>query len=425
MPLPTPSSPPPSSALKLTNWIVLALLLGAIAGTVAGSSIAPIGIFGLLYIQLIKVLAVPLVFVSILEATVSTPISWSTARRWIAVVAINTSCALLIGLTLANTIKPGVHSDLGITLPSTADAVNHQTFKELSFANFLHSLVPKSIISPFAENNVIAVALMAILIGLTLRRYVESQGSELSPESAGRGLRVLCTILNRVITKLVVVVPFAVFCVTAKTVGESGFKPFNALLLYLLTACLGLSLQLLLVYPVWIVKIGGVPLRRFIKALAQPVAYAFGTNSSLATVPITLSALDELGVPRAASRLATCIGTNLNNDGIILYEALAVLFVAQTLGIELSLGEQIFVALMSVVAAVGVAGVPEAGVVSLSLVLAALGLPIELVPLLLAVDWLIARLRSVVNVISDMTVSIAVGGVVNATGVAGAKGVPN
>lgn len=406
MPRTNPTAPP----LKLTRYIFLALLLGITAGTLAGRTVAPLGILGLLYIQLIKVLAVPLVFVSILDATISTPLSWSTARRWLTVISINATCALLIGLTIANSIKPGRYTDLGINLSSTtSETPQQQTLKQLSFTNFLDSLVPKSIISPFAENNVIAVALIALLIGVTLRRYTESNESELSQEVAERSLRVLSAILNRLITKLVIIVPLAVFCVTAKTVGESGFKPFGGLLLYLLTACLGLTLQVLLVYPIWIVRVGGISVRRFLKAAARPVAYAFGTNSSLASVPITLSALDELGVPQSASRLATCIGTNLNNDGIILYEALAVLFVAQALGIELSLGEQLFAACMSVVAAIGVAGVPEAGVVSLSLVLAAVGLPIELVPLLLAVDWLIARFRSVVNVISDMTVSVAVG----------------
>ncbi|MFO0416533.1 MAG: dicarboxylate/amino acid:cation symporter, partial [Pseudomonadota bacterium] len=146
----------------------------------------------------------------------------------------------------------------------------------------------------------------------------------------------------------------------------------------------------------------------FWTAALRPAAYAFGTNSSLATIPVTLHALDELKIPKSASRLATCIGTNFNNDGILLYEAVAVLFVAQAFGIELSLGEQLFAASLALMAAIGVAGVPEAGVVSLSLVLSAVGLPLEILPLLLTVDWIVARMRSVVNVMSDMTVSIAV-----------------
>jgi DAACS family dicarboxylate/amino acid:cation (Na+ or H+) symporter len=121
-----------------------------------------------------------------------------------------------------------------------------------------------------------------------------------------------------------------------------------------------------------------------------------------------LQALDDMQVPKAASRLGSCIGTNLNNDGILLYEAMAVMFVAQAYGMDISLGEQITVALISLAAAIGVAGIPEAGVISLSLVLTAVGLPLEILPMLLTVDWIIARVRSIVNVLSDMTVSIGI-----------------
>jgi DAACS family dicarboxylate/amino acid:cation (Na+ or H+) symporter len=151
-------------------------------------------------------------------------------------------------------------------------------------------------------------------------------------------------------------------------------------------------------------------LSRFVEVAKKPVVYAFGTNSSLATLPLTLDALDSLEISKSSSRLGACIGTNLNNDGIVLYEAMAVLFVAQAFGLELSFGQQIMAALMSLVAAIGVAGVPEAGVVSLSLVLTAVGLPLEIVPLLLTVDWIVARMRSITNVLSDMTVSIGIEG---------------
>jgi Na+/H+-dicarboxylate symporter len=395
-------------AHSLTRYIIVAMVLGMATGALAGEVVKPLGVVGSLYIQLIKVVAIPLVFVSILEAVLSTSLSWLTARRWLGVIAVNTTCALVIGLSIANLIRPGEGFAIGAL--GALEASGTPTIKDFSFTGFLDSLIPKSIVSPFAENNVIAVALIAVLFGVMVRRYVHTHGAELSPQSAERGVRVLSAIVNDVIVKLVALVPIAVFCVTARTVGEAGFAPFRALLLYVAAACLGFLLQVVLVYPWWITKVGRISLKNFWRRAVRPAAYAFGTNSSLATVPVTLRALDELGVPKEASRLATCIGTNLNNDGILLYEAMAVLFVAQALGIELSLGEQVFAACMSVLAAIGVAGVPEAGVVSLSLVLSAVGLPLEVVPLLLAVDWIVARMRSVVNVLSDMTVSIAVGG---------------
>ena len=127
-------------------------------------------------------------------------------------------------------------------------------------------------------------------------------------------------------------------------------------------------------------------------------------------MPVTLRALDRLGVSRGASALGACVGTNLNNDGIILYEGMALLFVAQASGIPLSIAEQVIAAAVCMFAAMGVAGVPEAGFISLALVLNTLKLPIEILPLLLSVDWIIARARSVTNVLSDMLLSVFVDG---------------
>ncbi|HEX6765696.1 MAG TPA: cation:dicarboxylase symporter family transporter, partial [Polyangiaceae bacterium] len=147
---------------------------------------------------------------------------------------------------------------------------------------------------------------------------------------------------------------------------------------------------------------------KFWREAREPVTYAAGANSSLATLPVTLRALDRLGVPRSASALGAMVGTNFNNDGIILYEGMAVLFVAQASGIELSVGAQLLAAVTCLIAAMGVAGIPEAGFISLALVLNTVHLPLEILPLLLTVDWIIARGRSVTNVLSDMLLSILI-----------------
>jgi DAACS family dicarboxylate/amino acid:cation (Na+ or H+) symporter len=133
-------------------------------------------------------------------------------------------------------------------------------------------------------------------------------------------------------------------------------------------------------------------------------------NSSLAALPTTLKKLDELGVSKHSSRLGACVGTNLNNDGILLYEAMAVIFVAQAFGLQLTIVEQLVVAFVCVLTALGTAGIPESGIVSLSLILSVFHLPVEIIPILLSVDWIVARVRSIVNVLSDMTVSIALDG---------------
>jgi Na+/H+-dicarboxylate symporter len=191
-------------------------------------------------------------------------------------------------------------------------------------------------------------------------------------------------------------------------VGEYGYAPLQGLGVYVAVGLLGLGLHVLIVYHAWLYFVLRVPLRRFWREAREPVVYALGANSSLATLPVTLRALDRLGVSRGASALGACVGTNLNNDGIILYEGMALLFVAQASGIHLSIGEQVVAAAVCMFAAMGVAGVPEAGFISLALVLNTLHLPIEILPLLLSVDWIIARARSVTNVLSDMLLSLIV-----------------
>ena len=390
---------------SLASLIIIGMILGLGVGFFVGPSAASLGVVGKVYIDLIKMMAVPLVFLTIVDAIISTAISWRHAGRWAFVIVCNSVCALVIGLTLSNIFRPG--QGFPLSLASSGQAVSADLGAP-SLAAVLNAIVPNTIVAPFAENNVISVVFLALLIGAAVRRYVqEAQGAAVQVQRMTDGLLAVWKIA---LMWLVHLVPVAVFCVTAKTVGEHGFSPFANLAKYVGIGFLGLSLQILLVYPLWIRIIGNIPLAHFVQVARRPVAYAFGTNSSLATLPLTLEALDALKVPKSASRLGACIGTNFNNDGILLYEAMAVLFVAQVYGMDLSFGQQIVAALMSLVAAVGVAGVPEAGVVSLSLVLTAVGLPLEIVPLLLTVDWIVARMRSVTNVLSDMTVSVAISG---------------
>lgn len=392
------------SHAHLTRYIVTAMIAGILAGMVWGPTIAHIGFVGMLFIQVIKVVAIPLVFVSIVDAIITTELSWTTARRWLMVIAINAMCALVIGLTLSNLLPVG--KELALEIGDTMGTP--QPTHEFTLRSFVQTLIPSSIVGPFLENNVLGVVVLALLVGGATRSYLNSQGDELLKVAAGRIVTVVNGIVTQLILWLVMMVPLAVFCVTAKTVGQHGFAPLKGLLQYVGIALLGFFIHCSVVYTIWITRVGSISLKRFYSIAHRPVMYAFGTNSSLATLPVTLAVLDGIGTKKSASRLAACVGTNFNNDGILLYEVVAVLFVAQAYGIELSLQEQAIAAFVSLAASMGVAGIPEAGVVSLSLVLAAVGLPLEVVPLLLTVDWFVARFRSVVNVLSDMTVSIAV-----------------
>ena len=396
-----------SAERSLTGRILGAMALGVVAGVLIGPSTAALGIAGKLFIQLIKVMAVPLVFFSIVDALVTTTITWGAARKLLSVVVINTTIALTIGLVLSNLVQPGQYFERSV---ENLQGAEPPKVDSIDLSKVISSIVPTSIVAPFAENNVISVVLLALLLGTALRQHLTAGQADYELVQVERLIRTVLSVWISGLMLLVRLVPFAVFCVTARTVGEYGFEPFKGLSLYIALAIVGMCLQIVVVYPLWIRLVGGISLKDFITAAKKPVVYAFGTNSSLATLPLTLDALDSLKVSKSSSRLGACIGTNLNNDGIVLYEAMAVLFVAQAFGFHLTLEQQILAAGMSLIAAVGVAGVPEAGVVSLSLVLTAVGLPLEIVPLLLTVDWIVARMRSVTNVLSDMTVSIGIEG---------------
>jgi Na+/H+-dicarboxylate symporter len=398
------SSGPLQSDSGFPVAIIVAMGFGLLAGLLLGQHAVPLGVFGKLFVQLIKMMAIPLVFFSIIEALVATSVSWKSAGRLFIVVAINSTCALAIGLTLSNLVHPGQ----GFILQHTPEGAPIPEVKPFDLQTALNAIMPSSIVQPFVENNVIAVVLLSLLLGGALRKHLNTAHADYASGQVERVIRTVIAVWNILLGWLVRLVPIAVFCVTARTVGEYGFAPFKGLVWYVGLAVSGLLLHISLVYPIWIRFVAGLSLRDFLSHAKRPVVYAFGTNSSLATLPLTLQALDDMQVPKAASRLGSCIGTNLNNDGILLYEAMAVMFVAQAYGMDISLGEQITVALISLAAAIGVAGIPEAGVISLSLVLTAVGLPLEILPMLLTVDWIIARVRSIVNVLSDMTVSIGI-----------------
>lgn len=399
-----------SSLLKsLAAQIIIGMILGIILGLCYPGTFTTFAAFGTLLIQMIKAVAVPLVFVSVLDALISTRISWIAGRRLLLITLINGLCAAGIALTLTNLIQPGRHLDFRQKeIELAVDQQHIPTIRKMNPLEVLTGHIPSSFVQPFMENDIIGVVLTALLLGVAIRQLLltdawrESSWVSQLPQIPRFGIG----IFERILRWLVRLTPLAVFGVTAKTVGEHGLAPFQALSLYAGIGFCGFLVQALVVYQCWIYLYAGLSLREFWRQAREALVYAAGTNSSLATLPLTLASLDRLSVSRASSRLGACIGTNLNNDGIILYEAMAVLFVAQAYGIELSLSQQLSAIALALVAAIGVAGVPEAGIISLSLVLSTVNLPLEILPLLLTVDWLIARGRSVTNVLADMTVSI-------------------
>jgi DAACS family dicarboxylate/amino acid:cation (Na+ or H+) symporter len=388
--------------------ILLAIVLGLVVGPVLGKDAKGFGEIGKVVIQLIKAAATPLLFFAIVHAILKTEIHGRSAVRLAIWSTVNATIALSIGLLISNVFRPG-DSLVGFH-PASAEAQAAYANKKVDFLQTLTTFIPSNVVTPFAENLVISIVILALLLGFGLRRARREQLA--SGSTAFRaiedGIETLLRVTEVVLGWVILTIPFAVFGVVARAVGEHGYAPLKGLAVYIIVGVSGLALHVLLTYQTWLVVLAKMPLARFWREAREPVTYAAGANSSLATLPVTLRALDRLGVPRSASTLGACVGTNFNNDGIILYEGMAVLFVAQASGIDLTLGQQLLAAAMCMIAAMGVAGIPEAGFISLALVLNTVHLPLEILPLLLTVDWIIARGRSVTNVLSDMLLSILI-----------------
>ncbi len=425
-PLPMPNRMP--LWVKVLIGVVLGAGLGVVFGNrpyLFGMGNADLGELGLLVIRLLKAMAIPLILFAILDAFVRTRITGRQGARLILICLCNVSVAFLIGLTLMNTIRPGTHwrgqleqiaaKEKAAAASTIAAPAKPPAEVSLNPIKNISGYIPESLLDPLIKNNVISLVLLAILVGAALRR-VKERGDPEHPELE-EGFRTLENLISagyqvmlQLLEWVVQAIPWAVFGILASVVGKYGLEIFQVLWIFLATLLLGLGIHSLGYYPLVAWLYGRKPPAVYLGRGADAIVTGLSTNSSLATVPITLRCLNKMGVSEPSARLAACIGTNLNNDGITLYEAMAALFLTQALGYDLSLGKQVVIVLAALMAGIGVAWIPEAGLVVLPLVLSAAGLPEDIValaiPLIVPVDWIIARCRSGVNVMSDMLVAI-------------------
>ncbi len=412
-----------SNRIPLYVQVLIAVALGAafgvgfkngpILGTLTNEDL---GTLGMLVIRLLKTLAAPLILFAILDAFVKTSVNGRDGLRLVAVCTGNLMVAFVIGLTIMNVFQPGLawrdHLD---TLKLEVASEEPQSAGEVTLNPIqnLAGYVPESLVGPFLTNNEATIVLCGLLGGAALRAARRRQTAEgrSSISTLEAFVEATLEVLILMLEWVVRVVPLAVFGLVAKVVGSTGLHVFKFLGLYLFTILAGLAIHSLIYYPALAYFLGRKSPRKFLGGGADAILTGLSCNSSLATVPVTLRCLREnMGVTDKSSRLAACVGTNLNNDGITLYEAMTALFLAQAVGWNLGLEAQVGVLLASVMASVGVAGIPEAGLIVLPLVLTSAGLPEALVatviPLIMPVDWLIARCRSAVNVMSDMVVAV-------------------
>jgi len=379
-------------ALPLYVQIVIGLALGVVAGLVLGPRANAFDVPTRLVLRLLGALAPVLILVAVVRAIMTAEVGGRDALKLGSLLATNTVVAIGIGLAVANLLRPGA----GIALhPSAVKALPDTHIVEQLLDN-----VPDSLVKPFVDNRVIGVVLIALAFGVAGRSL---RGEE------RRVVDALCSaafsLVLKVLSWILLAVPVAVFGKVASIVGVSGFSAFVGLAWFVLAVLVALALQG--VYYLVRIRTGSwVRPLALLRGTVDALVMAFSTGSSTITMPVTYQRLrDVVGLGDRAASLGALVGSNFNNDGTALYEAMAALFVAQLLGVPLSLGDQFTVVVTSIIASVGAAGIPEAGLVTMTLVFTAVKLPTEYIALLLSVDWFLDRCRTAINVMGDMSVA--------------------
>jgi Na+/H+-dicarboxylate symporter len=402
---PTAAEEPESrpGGVPLYVWVIVALLLAIPVGLFWGEGAARLNLLPTIIIRALSAMAAPLVVMAILSAIVSNDIRGRQGARMMFYYLINTLVAMGFGLLLSNLIRPGLGAQL-IDLANPPSAPPKKSVTDL-----LIELVPRSVGEAFAQNNLAQLVLLTLALGIGLAQIRNEQRArgETTYKTAVDLLNLGFELLMRVLLWVVALVPLAVFGVVASSIGQKeGLRVFEALIWLIAVVLGGLACQ-----TIWYLTLMAVFARmspfRFLRAASNVMASTFSTASTAATIPITLRALTgRLGVSRESSQLAACIGTNFNNDGTALYQATAVLFMAQALGFSLSPIDQVIVVVTTLVASVGAGGIPSGSFVTLPLIFAAVGLPADKIPVLLTIDWFLDRCRTTSNVLGDMTVAV-------------------
>jgi len=386
------------SEIPLYLRILAALVLGVFTGLALGEYADIFEAPSRLILQLLGALAPPLILVAVTHVLMTTDVSGRAAGRLVWLLLLNTTVAILIGMLVANVVRPGAWSQL-----EAPKAAAKET-KELSPAELIAQNVPKSLLGPLGDNhNIIGVIIIAVAFGVALR------GMKDRPIVL-ECVEVAYAVLLKMLHWIIQLVPIGVFAIVARIVGTQGFGPFKAMGAFIIAVLIALALQATW-YLVRIRFFSWVRPLDVLRGMRDALTMAFSTASSTATMPVTYECLTEkVGVREKSASMGALVGANFNNDGTALYEAMAALFIAQLVGYPLTLGHQLKIVLTSIVASVGAAGIPEAGLVTMTLVFTAVGLPVEYIALLLTVDWFLDRCRTTINVLGDVNVSCLLDG---------------
>jgi len=406
------------------HWkIIIGMFFGVVYGLVASSFgwvdftndwIKP---WGKIFVNLLKLIAVPLVLASLVKGVASLSDISKLSRiggKTIAIYLVSTVIAVTIGLFLVNVIIPGANFDkdsIGLSdsyhLGADKKIAAADNVKQAGPLQFIVDIVPTNIFSASSDNsNMLQVIFFAIIFGIAM--VMLPREKTLYVKGFFDGVN---DIILQIVDLIMLAAPYGVFALLAGLVVDYGASSslFIALAKYSLTVMLGLLLMIFIVYPLILKLFTKVKYFHFFKAISPAQMLAFSTSSSAATLPVTMERCEEhLGVPEEVSSFVLPLGATINMDGTSLYQGVAAVFIAQAFGIDLDLSQQLTIVLTATLASIGAAAVPGAGMVMLVIVLGAINVPSEGLALIFGVDRILDMLRTVVNVTGDATVATVV-----------------
>ncbi len=397
------------------HWqIVIALALGVVAGFTLGEAASYFEFMGVIFMRALLMIMAPLVFASLIVGISGVGNLAKLGKltgKTLLYFFTTTFLSVILGLILVNAIHPGsedLKEELARAYESTDQEQTLAAAKEraTTFYDFFLDLIRKCLRNPFeslANLDVLGIIFFAILFGGVLATMGER----------GKPVLVFFEGVNEAMHKLTGLVmrvaPFGVFALMAKAVAAGGLKVLGSLLMYSVTVLVGLIIHATVVLPALLRIFGKIPVSRYASGMKTALLTAFSSASSSATLPITMKSAEDMGVSSKTAGFVLPIGATINMDGTALYEAVAAIFIAQVYGVDMSLGQQVIVFLTATLAAVGAAGIPSAGTVTMVMVLKAVGLPWEGVGLILAVDRLLDMCRTAVNVWGDAVGAAIIG----------------
>jgi Na+/H+-dicarboxylate symporter len=392
-----------SKKYLLTYLIFGGFFLGILMGWLVGESILPVADpLKDLFLRLLRMAILPLVITSIISAVIQVGSSKGLgliSLRTITYYITTSLLAILTGQLLVNVFQPGKGANIALDEQPEGIGVVDQGFGEL-----LLNIIPENPFEAMANGDVLPVIFFSLLFGFFV--------TQLKPDHRdlmGSFFRAAFEAMMKLTSFVIWTAPIGVFGIIAGIVAKTGFDAFASLGKYFLVVLFGLSIHFFVTLPLLLKYIGKFSPVRHYRGMLPALMTAFSTCSTIVTLPLTMKAVTEVsGASKKAAGFVLPIGATINMDGTALYECVATIFIAQIYGFELGLAQQGIVVLTAVLASIGAASVPMSGMVMMSIILRAVGLPLEGVAIILAVDRILDMFRTTVNVYSDSVGAVVI-----------------